>query len=207
MAHTEKPSTAVLIQLRTDLNNGVYPPGEPLSISALSARIGFSPTPVREALAHLAGEGLVAERRGQGYFAAPLDAERLVELYRLHQLYVSTALVAPKAPRLDPRGGERACDPTETFFAELVVAAGDATLADAHLRVVRQLAPARRAERRLWGNAEAELSALRRLWTSRTWGALEAACTAYHERRYEAAKDLTALVRAGLEPSNATGKI
>ncbi|WP_419720802.1 GntR family transcriptional regulator, partial [Phenylobacterium aquaticum] len=52
MPHTEKPSAAVLLQLRTDLNDGVYPPGEPLSISGLSARIGVSPTPVREALAH-----------------------------------------------------------------------------------------------------------------------------------------------------------
>lgn len=199
MSERDQPLSAVLSQLRAELRDGRHPPGEPLSISGLAARLGFSPTPVREALAHLAGEGLVAERRRHGYFAAPLDAEGLAERYRLHQLYVFAALEAPKPHRLAAFRDARPAsgDPTEELFGEIVAAASDGTLADAHRRLGDQLAAARCAERRLWGNLETELLGLRRLLIEGDLGALKLACAAYHERRRDAASDLTVLIRAG----------
>lgn len=199
MPLVEREMTAVLPRLRAELREGRHAPGEALSISHLAQRLGFSPTPVREALAHLAGEGLVAERRGQGYFAPGLDAELLAERYDLHQLYLVAALQAPARAL----GGLAAAtmglpaDPTEFLFAELVAAAGDRALAEAHLRLTHQLAAARQAERRLWGDPTDELLGLRRGMTAGDRPGLLAACATYHQRRREAARDLTALVRAG----------
>lgn len=43
--------------------------GEPLVATALAEELRLSPTPVREALARLAGEGVIEHRPGRGYFA------------------------------------------------------------------------------------------------------------------------------------------
>lgn len=194
-------STAVLSHLRAELREGRHAPGEALSISLLAARLGFSPTPVREALAHLAGEGLVSERRGQGYFVAPLDAEALAGRYRLQQLYLGAALQAPaRAWAVAPAAPLRLDDPpaaTEALFAAIVAVAGDHALTDAHRRLADRLAAARRAELRVLGDGRTELADLRARWMRGDRPALAAALAAYHQRRQAAAADLAALLQAG----------
>lgn len=50
---------AVLKQLREEIVSGQLPPGTPVKDAELAARLGVSITPVREAIAQLAVEGLV----------------------------------------------------------------------------------------------------------------------------------------------------
>lgn len=50
---------AVLKQLREEIVSGQFPPGTPVKDAELAARLGVSITPVREAIAQLAVEGLV----------------------------------------------------------------------------------------------------------------------------------------------------
>ncbi len=57
------------------------PPGSPLRPPDLAQRMGLSPTPVKDALARLAGEGLVEHRPGLGPFVAEPTVSEIVELY------------------------------------------------------------------------------------------------------------------------------
>ena len=45
---------------------GDYLQGQPLKAAEIAQHLQLSPTPVREALAYLAGAGLIAEERGVG---------------------------------------------------------------------------------------------------------------------------------------------
>jgi DNA-binding GntR family transcriptional regulator len=57
------------------------PPGAPLRPPDLAQRMGLSPTPVKDALARLAGEGLVEYRPGLGPFVAAPTVAEIVDLY------------------------------------------------------------------------------------------------------------------------------
>jgi DNA-binding GntR family transcriptional regulator len=57
--------------LKAEVINDQFEAGERIVIESVSARLGVSPTPVREALARLAGEQLVAFRAYVGYSALP----------------------------------------------------------------------------------------------------------------------------------------
>lgn len=62
-------------------------PGEHLNIDDLARTLEVSPTPVREALARLEAEGLVAKRPLSGYSVAPLlDPARLDQLFEARRL-------------------------------------------------------------------------------------------------------------------------
>jgi DNA-binding GntR family transcriptional regulator len=56
-------------------------PGTRLRPEDLAARMGLSPTPVKHALARLAGEGLVVLRAGLGPFVAEPTINEILELY------------------------------------------------------------------------------------------------------------------------------
>jgi DNA-binding GntR family transcriptional regulator len=56
-------------------------PGTRLRPEDLAAQMGLSPTPVKHALARLAGEGLVQHRAGLGPFVAEASVDEVAELY------------------------------------------------------------------------------------------------------------------------------
>jgi DNA-binding GntR family transcriptional regulator len=71
--------------LREYLRSGQMRWGEPLREAALAARLGVSRTPVREALARLASEGLV-EAHGRSFTVPALSEEDLQNIYDLRLL-------------------------------------------------------------------------------------------------------------------------
>ncbi|MEI8325583.1 MAG: GntR family transcriptional regulator, partial [Betaproteobacteria bacterium] len=77
--------------LRDYLSSHVIRPGQPLQEAALALRLGVSRTPVREALARLLSEGLIAvEGRS---FMVPILAETDVdEIYQLRGILEPAAL-------------------------------------------------------------------------------------------------------------------
>jgi DNA-binding GntR family transcriptional regulator len=73
--------------LKSKLMDNIVEPGSRLSIDGLARDLKVSPTPVREALARLESDGLVAKRAHHGYTAAPLiDARAFDELFRMRLL-------------------------------------------------------------------------------------------------------------------------
>jgi DNA-binding GntR family transcriptional regulator len=70
----------VVQQLREEIVSGALRPGEVIKDAELAARLGVSITPVREALAQLAMEGLIEMPPNRAKRVAPLSKRSAVEL-------------------------------------------------------------------------------------------------------------------------------
>lgn len=88
----EKPAKRVLAApvydaIKERIMDQIFPPGSRLNIDALSAELEVSPTPVREALARLAAEGLVTFEPFKGYSVnPPLTAHQVADLMHVRRL-------------------------------------------------------------------------------------------------------------------------
>ena len=83
-----------LRRLRSDIITGRIAPGAMLSVPAVSAEIGVSTTPVREALLTLERDGLVAPLRNRGFRVEPMSVAALENLFSLRELLEVHAVVA-----------------------------------------------------------------------------------------------------------------
>ena len=105
--------------LREYLRSGQVRWGESLREASLATRLGVSRTPVREALARLASEGLV-EAHGRSFTVPALTEEDLEDIYEL-RLLVETEAVRQAASRGDGEGGvaaiKRALEQAEAAHA------------------------------------------------------------------------------------------
>lgn len=88
--------------LRARILAGGLSPGERLRLEALSAQLGISRTPIRDALNQLAAEGLIEIRPRRGTFVARVDQRSVVELYQL-RLMIDTFVGTLVAPTVTPR--------------------------------------------------------------------------------------------------------
>jgi len=164
MARDRDPFDRTLETLRRRLVDGAPLQGVALPVKALAAELGVSPTPVREALSRLAGEGLVA-RTAAGYAGVIHDARSLAELYHLAGVLLGGLVSASPAPAASASVSET----LDWLEAE----AGDQTLATAFRRVRAQISPFAAAERKClsperWPPASADLAvSLRRYYARR----------------------------------------
>lgn len=184
------PFGEVLTELRGLIRNAAFAEGAPLFVSDLSVRLGVSQTPVREALAYLAGEGLIDGRQGQvrGYQMWRAEPDTLADLLRLHQAQVMIAL-AQSSPPCTSREGLGAsseteppalADQAEALFARWVAGGGAEPLRRAHRLCADRLRPMRLREGRLLAGVEDELAGL----AAAVAGTERAAAVrAYHRRR------------------------
>ena len=108
----------VYATLRQYLRGGRITTGQPLQEAALAAQLGVSRTPVREALARLASEGLVvAEGRS---FTVPMLSDRDIE-----DIYALRFLLEPEALRLiagRTRGHQEALAPLRSALQDMASA-------------------------------------------------------------------------------------
>ena len=90
-------------QLRRDILDGTYRPGERLREEALALQIGVSRTPVRGALQRLATEGMVEFRRYVGAVVRVLPADEIDQVYQFRVVVESLAaeLAAQRASEAD----------------------------------------------------------------------------------------------------------
>lgn len=195
--------------LRARLASGAFAEGEPLIIVDLARELDLSPTPVREALQRLAGEGLVEERRGRGYFSWRIDVADLAELYDLSSLLVGAAVGT-----LEARGPSDGRDlirglevgdkvrpedivmASERLFGRLIRSAGNRAMIGCYIGVASRLGPARRLEHHVLTDLGPELSLLVQQAHDGAWKALSAAVAAYYERRRIQAPALVVAARS-----------
>jgi DNA-binding GntR family transcriptional regulator len=99
LARLESLSERVYAALRENLRTGRIRRGVPLQEAALAAQLGVSRTPVREALARLASEGLVTAD-GRKFAGPELSAADIEEIYALRFLLEAEAmrLIATASP-------------------------------------------------------------------------------------------------------------
>lgn len=85
--------------LRDYLGSHVIRPGQPLQEATLALRLGVSRTPVREALARLLSEGLIAVE-GRSFMVPILSDANVDEIYQLRGILepAALALVAQNTP-------------------------------------------------------------------------------------------------------------
>lgn len=81
-----------LQRIRTDILEGVLAPGQPLRMAALQSDYDVGNTPLREALFHLASEGLVELNSRRGFRVAPMSVEELVEITEVRKWLERLAL-------------------------------------------------------------------------------------------------------------------
>jgi len=83
---------AVQAQLASDILNGRQPPGTRLRLQALCDTYQVSMSPLREALAGLAGRGLVIQEGQRGFRVAPASADDLRDVTETRVRIETTAL-------------------------------------------------------------------------------------------------------------------
>jgi DNA-binding GntR family transcriptional regulator len=83
--------------------DGTLKPGDPIRILKLSATLGFSPTPVREALQLLAGDNLVERLPMRGFIVShPLSGEDVLKLKHVRMI-LEPEIASMAATNITPR--------------------------------------------------------------------------------------------------------
>ena len=211
MAQNRDQFAFVLAALRQRLRGGAYVQGEPLTVNDLAIAWGVSATPIREALARLAGEGLLEDRRGRGYFAWRLDVSDLEDLYRSQNALTIAALsslercsasraMAPGAAPLElarpaRNRGTDAVEFWEAFTARVAQEAGHRFLLHAQERLADRLAPARRVEPAVLIESLGDLNGLVEAFNDRAWRQLAVDVQDFFSRRKSAAASIVDKMR------------
>ncbi len=162
-----KRAPPLIDALEDEILAGALKPGTRLDEVSLAARFGVSRTPIREALQHLAHQGLVELRPHRGAFVAELGPQRLVEMFevmaelealcarlaaRRHTADDLTRLRATLAACADAlQAGEtdRYYYENEAFHAAIYAASHNAFLRDQATALARRLKPYRRLQLRI----------------------------------------------------------
>ena len=146
----EEAFETALEALRRRLLDGRFPPGERIPAVTVADELRLSATPIREALSRLAGEGLVDERRHQGFFAKRPTGADVADLYRLAQAHLLILLAQERAIRHDAPEPERLrAEPVravEAFCLGWLSTRGSTALYGAYRSAAVQLGPIRRTE-------------------------------------------------------------
>jgi len=190
-----EPFFVALNVLRDRLRLGELGPGTRITAMEVADQLRLSTTPVREALSRLAGEGLVDDRRGQGYFVRALSAADVADLYRMSLAHLLIAL-EPRRVGRSPAADETAdpeTDPiarTEEAFRRWVARSGSRVLIREFRTLKIQLGPVRRLEWRIVSDlaGEADTLLLRSQQASR--GEWMSRLRQFHSRRIREATRL-----------------
>lgn len=197
-----EPFRQALVELRRRLREGVLEPGARVTAKEVAESLKLSPTPVREALSRLAGEGLLEEHRGDGFFVPELSAADVAVLYRMSEQLLLISQAATRAQHRDgrlaePVAGEDPIRTVERLFLAWVSESNSRVTIEAYRTVSIRLAPVRRREPQLVGDLGPEAEALLGLSDPSCRRQRPAAIQALHKRRVALAEPLAHL----LEPS------
>lgn len=176
---------------------GRFGAGTPLVVTSLARELGLSPTPVREALARLAGEGVIDHWPGRGYFSPGLATADIVELYDYHQRLVLWAIEAPVAgyaPTMD-HAEASVVDRLERVFAGAAERSGNRVLMRAQRQAAARLRPIRLVEARVAPVAHDELERLEALLGDDEGPGFRQAVVLYHEGRLKRVSSIASAIR------------
>lgn len=97
----ERASDRAYASLKAEILDWELPPGTVLGEVEQAARLGVSRTPLREALARLAADGLVGPQAGRGLVVTPVSIDDVVLMYELRTA-LETQAARLAAARRDP---------------------------------------------------------------------------------------------------------
>ncbi|HMM82518.1 MAG TPA: GntR family transcriptional regulator [Terrimesophilobacter sp.] len=96
-----RASDTAYAALRDDILHGEFPPGAAFAEVEQAQRLNLSRTPIREAFARLAAEGLLVALSGRGHVVSELSRQTIVELFELRQV-LEMQIASLVASRRDP---------------------------------------------------------------------------------------------------------
>jgi hypothetical protein len=206
LARRRDSFASALTSLRLRALRGEFTPGQTVIVIEEARRLRVSPTPIREALACLCGEGLFERSPSEGFLYPRLDVALIRDRLKFRLKLLLISLEAPAAGSVRPVPVAHGAPVTvlPQHLAKTVRAEGNVALYEAYRRVAGQLAPLRQAERRVLGDVEGEASNLLALFAAGDVAACSEAVTAYHRRRADAAPRLLLDVEG--EPIVSPGK-
>lgn len=182
--------------LREQLRDGAFPAGTRIPAAKVAADLGLSATPVREALARLAGEGLVEERRQQGFFVRTLTGIDIADLYRLSLSHLAIAHGQRRTAGGPSPGAPLLGEPiraTEILFERWMTELASGSLLGFYRTLAIQLGPVRRAEPLVLPGLEAEAIEIAALDVIDDLAQRIPALRRFHARRIAAADRLASL--------------
>lgn len=193
----------VLAALRERLRSGEWIEGGPLTVAEIADACGVSATPVREALARLAGEGLIEDRRGRGFETRRVDAVDLADLYRSQMAVAVMAGKAASGSGMPDRDcvltpGDFLADPVrawEVVFDSLLRRARASFFLCEQRHLADRLAPARRVEGKVLNETAADFEPLIRALALGAPNDLQAVLEQLHHRRITHLEDIVAAMR------------
>lgn len=191
------PYHMALSALSGFVGEGRFGAGMPLVVTTLARELGLSPTPVREALARLAGEGVIDHWPGRGYFAPGMAASDIVELYDYHQRLILWAIDAPvSSGGLSVEQEEASLlDRIERVFAGAAGRSGNRILIRAQRLASIRLRPVRAVETTVAPVTLDEVERLEDLSGNEETTGFREAVIRYHEGRIEMVASISAAVR------------
>lgn len=186
MAREDRTDDLAYQKIRRALLAGEFELRRPLHPRVLGAKLGVSPTPVREALMRLAGERLI--RLDRGFFVPFPSAAELAALYQWRGALLALALQTP--PPSYETGG-----PASQTYAERAVrlfrrieSASNLELRTSGANADDRLHLARQAEADIFANADSELEHVVSVLNTAPRAKAVASLRAYHERRIASAR-------------------
>lgn len=176
--------------IRLALRERHWAEGQHVSANQCAKTYQFSPTPVREAMARLAGEGLLEERRGMGYFVPRLGPVELSELYTVAQ---STATMLVNEPVMLPVKAVSRAEQTKfdsgTILVTLAGQTANSLLCQLAANLDTRLAPVQAAEAQMFDLA-AESTEFLALLAGSDRRLLQRFTNGYYGRRRKAALEI-----------------
>lgn len=172
-----------------------YRPGSRLDPVELSATLASSTTPIREALNHLAGEGLVEARSGGGFLVPLIDEPGLKDLYAWSSEIIQIALRSARRPllqsiELDPDSSSSSAKQASRLFHLIASSSSNREHGEAMERTNARLHAARIGEEAILDGIQEELAALARSARAGDIKLLRRTSSTYHLRRQRAAAGL-----------------
>ena len=138
--HHQTKAQVAADALRDMIQRGELPPGAMINIESLSARLGMSATPIREALRSLVAEGLAAGEPHRRMRVAAFSADEVSAACDLRALLESyaTRLAVPKLGEQDIRQLERLAELRRNAVARHDIRASIRLNRDWHFRIYRR---------------------------------------------------------------------
>lgn len=175
-----------------------FRPGARLEPGELAAMLNASTTPVREALNHLAGAGLVESRSGGGFHLPLVDEAGLQDLYMLSGETLHLALHAPRLARLAETDASTAsgqsADQVASLFQHIASASSNREHGLLMKRVNDRLHAARLGEEEILAGWAEEWTLLLEHVRRSDLAQLRRALARYHQRRVKVAGLLLRLI-------------
>ena len=175
--------------IKADICSGLLLPGHRVDMARLGSRYGASPSPVRNVLNRLVGEGLLEIHPNEGFYRPVVTEQVVREQYAWNLSLLLMALDSAEGasahaslPPLNTESEDVVLEIEQVFTAVASISGSRKTLSEMKASNDQLRALRRQKSSRLFNRAS-EITAIKTAWTSNDLKALRQVIVTYHEQR------------------------